>query len=500
MSAFLLTTQAVAESDSTRDSAVSSSEHPPNYWLPALEIVLGYSAGTLWYVIDDRNVLDWDRPSAAQRFNGDAWRFDNNTFAMNFFGHPLSGSGAYLAGRSNRLGVWSSWGYSLAGSTLWEVVVEFKERVSINDMVITPGAGLPVGEFFHKLSQYVTSHEQRNSAQDVASWTFGFSTNVHRAYEGIPAPRAPELDYLGYDARYWHDFQLSYGLGSVTAYNAGPSQAAALASDGDSHRLGVAGALVTYPGYRTASAMSGWFWAAEFSSLDLQFDWTGGDFGADIRAETLAVGYHAARTGVQSNVATTAGLAVAYQYRDSHASGWDDRRAFFNAPGLAMDVAAFRGWLASELSLRFFPSLGGISAPNFSHWEDDLGGRRTKTVLERHGYFYAAGWTLQLGGAVEAGPVRLGADTTHGCYHSIQGLDRSQERVQADPALRECVREFALGVELTPADWGGKGGTPSGLEASVALGFASEHRASQALGDTLYFDGERALIEGRLAF
>lgn len=133
-------------------AATTEPEERPHYMRPALEIGAGLAAASAWYVLDRRNVFDWDRPSARQRFNGEAWRFDNNPFPINFIWHPLSGSGMYALARGNRLGVWSSFVYVLAGSSVWEFAIEFNEKVSISDLIATPGAGLVIGEFAHKLA------------------------------------------------------------------------------------------------------------------------------------------------------------------------------------------------------------------------------------------------------------------------------------------------------------------------------------------------------------
>src|SRR5688500_16447015 len=51
------------------------------------------SVGTTWYwIARDKNLIDWDRPSAKARFTLDVIRFDNNEFPINFALHPWSGA------------------------------------------------------------------------------------------------------------------------------------------------------------------------------------------------------------------------------------------------------------------------------------------------------------------------------------------------------------------------------------------------------------------------
>src|SRR5690606_29360464 len=88
----LLPASAVAQSDpdpveQTEDVEAPRGSDPLRAAIEDAAFLLG---GTLWYVIDERNVLDWDIESWDQRFSEDTYRFDNNHFPMNFLAHPLS--------------------------------------------------------------------------------------------------------------------------------------------------------------------------------------------------------------------------------------------------------------------------------------------------------------------------------------------------------------------------------------------------------------------------
>jgi hypothetical protein len=97
-----------------------------------------------------------------------ATSFDSNTFRTNFVGHPLMGATLYQLARGNRLGTWGSALAAVAGSTTWELI-EFHEKASINDLIITPVAGVALGE---PLLQ-VAAHLDRSSASSgrtVLAW------------------------------------------------------------------------------------------------------------------------------------------------------------------------------------------------------------------------------------------------------------------------------------------------------------------------------------------
>lgn len=72
--------------------------------------------------------------------------FDNNRWTTNYVGHPIAGSEYYLYFRSR--GYAPKWAISnvILFSTLWECTVEgFLLRPSIQDLIVTPIAGIPLG-------------------------------------------------------------------------------------------------------------------------------------------------------------------------------------------------------------------------------------------------------------------------------------------------------------------------------------------------------------------
>jgi hypothetical protein len=73
------------------------------------------------------------------------WVVDNDAFATNQFLHPYQGSIYQGFARSAGLGFWPSFGYTMAGSLLWEEAGE-TTRPSINDQVASGIGGAFLGE------------------------------------------------------------------------------------------------------------------------------------------------------------------------------------------------------------------------------------------------------------------------------------------------------------------------------------------------------------------
>lgn len=418
------------------------------------EIALALGLATVWYIADDRNVFDWDFPSIEERFNGRAWRFDNNTFGINYLAHPLNGAGMYVLSRGNRIGVWPSFGYTVLGSTLWEFVIEFQEKVSINDMVVTPGVGIAMGEFFHKLAWYVSSGQKNGLGRKTAAWTLGLSVHGHRTWDSQVPPRPSGLDALGYSKDMWHRFEIDAGTGLVAR------------DDGITTSLfglNLSGQLVSIPGYLGPKSLRGWFHEVDIVRLALGLEANRDGLGYDLRSEATVVGYHLQRPGL----AVTSGISLMYLLRNTDLGGYDDRQGLLLGPGLSGEVHSAHGpWLAT-LRGGLYPAFGSLSSLAYPLWRERHPDARAKTILGRAGYSYSFGWTARAEAALGVGPLNLEAGFLMGGHDSIQGLDRSQEEVLDDAPLGELVWEGNAGAWLR-----------SSLPIDVGLSYSLRRRLS----------------------
>lgn len=451
----------------------SDDDLPPNYLRPAVEIAAGLAAASTWYVIDRRNVLDWDYPSAEERLNGEAWRFDNNTFALNYVWHPLAGSGMYVLARGNRLGPWPSFLYSFAGSTTWEYVIEFNEKVSINDMIVTPVSGLAVGEFFHKLALHLSDAPPRSATEQALAWTLGLSVHGHRRLDGSGPSRRPS----------WRDLKLGYGFGVVET-----SDVESLST----HLVGFDGTFVSLPGYGMPGRWRGWYDEAEFASFELEVDAGAEGLGLDTFAETRLAGYHfqdlSGSRRHARGISAGVGIGVAYAYRNTEGFGYDDRQGLLLAPGIVGEVSLRQRALRFATEARFYPSFGSMSSPAFARWRRSVADGRIKTVLQREGYLF--GYGVHASGEARVGyrSLELRAELGYDRFVSIEGLDRTQELVVHDPHGREKALSYAVSFWLTEL--------PVALE--LGIGVEGRLRTSRLPGTEERVDGRRSLIQVRL--
>ncbi|MBN1608724.1 MAG: DUF3943 domain-containing protein [Polyangiaceae bacterium] len=415
-------------------------------------IVAILGIGTVWYWIDDRNIADWDKPALKQRFTGEAWRMDNNWFPMNFVYHPWTGASHYAVSRASHLGAIESALNSTLGSSLWEYVLEFNEKISVNDMIVTPGAGISLGEFGHKLNWYLNSSPHPSAGKQALAWVLGPGVTLDRAINGAPPTRPVTLDRLGYSTAIWHDFRFSYSVGAV---DDGRRDHPAL------HSYEARGTLVSIPGYLRPGRLQRFFSSADFTSLAMSIEQSSRGAGFRIDSDTAFLGWLVQDLGYGSQpkgYATVIGLHAGYDYATSHAAFHEDFSAV-HFPSIGWDLHARGLGLSADLGLRAQLDFAGIGPPAYPLWKAAHPRTREKSILLKRQYYYAWGGSTDASTAVSVGPLRLSSELFLGAYDSIEGLDRTQHLVTDDVDVKDTLIEQTTRLEIqvpkSPIGFGG---------------------------------------------
>lgn len=131
----------------------------------------------------DINSRDWDyqytMKGAIGKFGLGGTTFDTNGFATNFKMHPIAGYFYYNIARSNDLSPAVSFLYSFTASLFWEYFVEFREKASINDILVTPIGGYALGEANYMIAQGLRCARNMPTAGRVL-WPLGAA---HEAWD-----------------------------------------------------------------------------------------------------------------------------------------------------------------------------------------------------------------------------------------------------------------------------------------------------------------------------
>lgn len=404
----------------------------PAHLLTLGEEALILGAGTLWYWLDDRNLADWDYPSWKERFTLEAWRYDNNEFPINFLGHTFNGATFYALPRANDLSVPVSATYALLTSFAWEFLIEFREKVSINDMLVTHGAGIPVGEFASKLWRYLNGvpHDASLAQRGFAAGV-GFPRWVYQAIYGPKSVDGP-YDDLGLSAAIGRYLEMGYRL-RLHRF------------DGESavtHGGWLGGRLSSIPGEGRPGSFSLFFHEADVVTLSMGMGLGSEARELELYTDTHLLGlYTQALDVVGDGHAGVVGLSLAYSYRFQDFDGYNDRLALLHMPGPGADYLFRSGPLELATTWRLNGDFAGIHSAAYSSWAADAvrEGDRPKSILRKHNYYYGWGISSRLGASLRVAPFDLGARLLIGGYASEEGLDRTQEELTLDPAGSDRV-------------------------------------------------------------
>lgn len=396
---------------------------------------------------------DWDYPSVSGRFDGSAWRFDNNQLIINFWLHPLAGGEMYALSRANHHGPLASAGYSTLSSFLWEFVFEYRELVSVNDLLATSFPGIAVGEFLHKLGLYLDSAERPSTGLRVAQWVLTPGHQYDRLVDGRVGSDDLPRDDLGLRRDIWHDFDVRSTFGAGVDPDGGEYPA---------FGLGFRGSLVSLPGYRRPGHRGAGFTSADFASLAFQTEASEHGPGLHMSSEVILAGYHAqdlwlapgrrdpsGRMALTGSTFTT-GMALAYTYLESHRNDFPELLGAFHMPGLRVAGSARSRVGSAELGIRATPDFVGVGAFGYEQWQAAHRRERGKHILRNQGYHYAWGGSGVVEAEVTLGPLELDGSLFLGRWRSQEGLNRWQERISLDVAAGTNLVWYRASARVRP--------------------------------------------------
>jgi len=419
----------------------------PSLRLPAFELFTAVTGGFIWYWADrTRQVADWDFPSIKQRFTFEAWKYDTNPFPINFAWHAYDGAQYHLFARAADLDLLTSMAYGIGTSVAWEFTVEFREQVSINDVLLTSTAGTVIGEFIHSLGRYFESAPEKRWWHPIPGWlltTSRTANNTIFGYDRLRRGFAP--DHLGFSSDIWHRFVLSTGMAYTRiAGDLSPTRT------GSRHpalgRVIAEGDMATIPGYLTAPVLVRNFKNANVSSARMRL--VGGDdaFVLDFGVDTFMLGHHTQRLPAEGlGTATTVGLDVAYRYRRELIGPYVERLAQTHLPGFALDhhlrLDGGRVWVRARVRANF--DFVGVHALAYPTWRAQQPADILETsVVQKHKYDYGWGPSTRLDLMVELPNAAAGGSLGAAAYRAQRGYDRRQDELTDDLHIHDRILDW----------------------------------------------------------
>ncbi len=400
--------------------------------------LLSYGFTDYWVHVDSNRVdweLSWSAPSFHQKlWTFEAVRLDANKFETNTYSHPAAGTMMYLGARGAGLEAGEAFLFSAGGSLLWEYVGEYREKVSLNDLVFTPQGGLAFGEALHQLGLFFERGED-NPVNEVLSFAFSPFRFLRRRLEGWRALRARALDDRGLPADAWHRFDVTLGVGAETG------QAGLRLPEA---RIGVNTEILDIPAYDRPGEVTRSLHPGAVTGIRL-FGGVG-DHGVeqlDFVTRVLLGGVYDQKIvtdgrGGRHGHAFFVGPSTAFNYALHHPTGMEpDKLGITNALGLTADLTLHHGKARARASMEAYGDFAAVHSMAASAYIGARGDQGLKTALAEKRYYFALGATVRPTVSLSYRHFELGGQLTYDFFESIEGLDHFQERVTNDLHVRD---------------------------------------------------------------
>ncbi len=403
-----------------------------HYVRVVLELSAVIGGGAAWYWINrDRQVTDWDFPTWKQKltFADEIMIFDGNPFQTNYTWHTYAGGSSHLVGRTNGLGMWESAAFGFGAQLFWEYGIEAREKISVNDIIMTSSTGMPTGEFFHRVGQYL--HQgQEGIGWDIARWTVGIG---HTANALIDDTKVAQ------DLAITPDFRWYYSLDALS-FSRKDGDAATQDDTAIMHNIGFDGSIVALDNYLQPGQRSQFFGTANFSDFSLRF---GRGDGSATRAEgnALLAGWHYENVPAEGEdgigTSLNLGTSIGYLYHREQIGDWQDRLGGLHVPGPAIEGKVFgNGWEFNG-KIRGNYDYVGVNSLSWQQFRRERPDEVGKFILKSSGYYYGFGPSLRLDADFKVSRFEIGGMMYIAKYDSIEGFERDLDPIGADGVPNE---------------------------------------------------------------
>ncbi len=185
-----------ADRDGTRENFYKKLTRS-KYWTPKTKKFLTVGSelfATLsfgWYgynyLSTNSQDFDYNRENMIKVFSnkitaGTMFRYDDNGWGVNR-NHVYAGVVYYLECRGAGFTALESYLCSIAGSTAWETLVEWREVFSINDQIFTSTGGAILAESLHQMGNYI-DHKAPKWFRNTIGWAWKSPKKLAEAFNG----------------------------------------------------------------------------------------------------------------------------------------------------------------------------------------------------------------------------------------------------------------------------------------------------------------------------
>ncbi len=410
--------------------------------------------------------------------------FDHDRFNTNAVGHPLAGAIYYHIARGNGLGVGASFLTTVAASTLWKYFGEPNQKLSINDLIVTPAAGWVIGEATYRLGRLFADGEP-NLVNCLGAALFSPVAALNDAPVCHGRRHGDAFDQRGFSRRIWHRLYFELG-GSRTSFVQMPGQTR------DETTFGLAARITTHALYRQPGAGASTAGPGQWTDFGARWLTDGRSITAGfLHADALVLGRYwraygetIGQSGEPDGHGLLVGMGSSFDYDARSLPNMWDRTLAVGLLGPQLELAARHGRLAMRATLAASYGFAQVTSLAYPAAAQAFANVTIKTELKNQGYYYAQGLLAFAELEAELVDVRLTLDGRSQSFWSIDFRDDHQAMLEDNFSLRD-TRLF-LSAMLSWQPFGGPVRLAAALEDVVRdsslPGYAAQADERRAVG------------------
>ena len=426
-----------------------------------LGVVMGL--GVAWYVSQiEVNKLDFDfdrtfGDQLRRLTTSDGYRFDDNDRFLNV-NHSTTGAYYHQLARVNGASMVQAMAFDLAASSAWELTVEHREVLSVNDTIATSIGGVALGESLFRLGDFF-ARSRPTATSRILMGVFSPARALTWLYGDDPRPSRAGFDDHGLAADAAHRFALSAGGTVALDTTAGddPGWHSSVAADLE---------LIDLPTYGGAGQARRWLSGGEMTRLAFELTSGTGDMQSlGLRARSSLWGLY--RQDTRGDVGSIDGTSAFLGSSTAFDLSFDDTGALtdflmaIHTVGPSADIALHRGPWRLRLAADLYPDFAMVRPLALD--DDAMREARGEEVPGQstlnHDYYYALGLTAAARVEASYRRLRAGAYAEWNGYDAIEGLDRHQreytspagvhhEAIMNDPDMADQRLQLRLFTEV----------------------------------------------------
>ncbi|MCU0286978.1 MAG: DUF3943 domain-containing protein [Acidobacteria bacterium] len=395
-----------------------------------------YATSSYW-IRQDVMKEDWEyqftwEDQKKRIFQLDGFRLDSNSYAFNWT-HSLAGGIYYNYARTNYFNKSESLLYSITCSFLWESLVEFREVISINDMIATPLGGLGFGEATFQLGRLFRSQRPTffNKIARIIS-------NPVMAINGWMDRKKYKNPYAIEDGQSWNDCRFVIGPRFDTMKNEKTNTLMHVAMETQ---------LFNLPGYGEQGTVNSYMKDTLFSEFNLGMALSSkGMYQFDILAKAVLFGYFyqnilgSSEAQNRKGYSLFIGAATAFDVmcinpdkldniENSSIPDKEDKHCIINLLGPYLDLTVYKEPLKIRIAADAYADFALIHSHVYKKYAELYPEGTTKSTLWEHGYYYGLGYTLSSMLQIDYANFEFKGAFKYHYYDSVDGIDRFQKDI-----------------------------------------------------------------------